>query len=249
MSKIDNLKVITPVEVVQKNNPLIRGIVEMSEKWHKHWSDIDQPWPVVGTFNPDVIKTMKVLVSTYKTGEKAGKKGEKRKQKRQMELEMLQLFEIEGQQWSRARKEEKDRVQGEIEKNARSVEKLMVESNVPFSHLVPVQRPPPYEKEVELRELYPQLPVITQEGDYHITDDNDKIVEIGKAETTLKMYPGSKRKSKTVHFKAKDKIRVRKIDFEDDDQSDLEGAIGGYDPAVKKILARAERKGARSGDS
>ena len=28
----------------------------MSEKWNKRWPDIEQPWPVEGTLNPDVIK-------------------------------------------------------------------------------------------------------------------------------------------------------------------------------------------------
>ena len=59
----------TPVEVAQKNNPLVKNIAKMSEKWSKHWPDIDQPWPVEGTLNPDVIKTMQVLVSTYKVGQ------------------------------------------------------------------------------------------------------------------------------------------------------------------------------------
>ncbi|KAI3374109.1 hypothetical protein L3Q82_005922 [Scortum barcoo] len=64
------------------------------------------PWPVEGTLNPDVVKTMKVLVSTYKADQKKGKKGEKRKEKRQMELGILQLFEEEGQRLTKAAKEE-----------------------------------------------------------------------------------------------------------------------------------------------
>lgn len=51
MSKMEtkNLRIITPDEVVEKNNPLIKGITKVSEKV----SEIDQPWPVEGTFNPD----------------------------------------------------------------------------------------------------------------------------------------------------------------------------------------------------
>ncbi|XP_034462106.1 uncharacterized protein LOC117774104 [Hippoglossus hippoglossus] len=98
-------KVITPVDVVQKNNPLVKGIAniaKISEKWHKRWPEIDQPWPVEGTLNPDVIIIMQVLVSTYKAEQKKGKKGEKRKEKRQVELGILQLFENEGQKLIKA---------------------------------------------------------------------------------------------------------------------------------------------------
>ena len=90
-------KVITPVDVVEKNNPLIKGIAKISEKWNKRWSQIDRPWPVEGTMNPDVIRIMRVLVSTYKAAQKRGKKGQARKAKRQIELDILQLFENEGQ--------------------------------------------------------------------------------------------------------------------------------------------------------
>lgn len=42
MSKMEakNLKIITPVEVAEKNNPLIKGITKVSENWHKRWSEI-----------------------------------------------------------------------------------------------------------------------------------------------------------------------------------------------------------------
>ncbi|KAI3370381.1 hypothetical protein L3Q82_024469, partial [Scortum barcoo] len=89
------------------------------------------PWPVEGTLNPDVVKTMKVLVSTYKADQKKGKKGEERKEKRQMELGILQLFEEEGQRLIEAANEKLDQV----------------------------KKPPPYEKEVKFKEIYPQLPV------------------------------------------------------------------------------------------
>ena len=46
-------KTVTPVDVVKRRNPLICKIAETSEKWHKRWPDIEQPWPVEGTFNSD----------------------------------------------------------------------------------------------------------------------------------------------------------------------------------------------------
>lgn len=76
MSKGENktLKRMTPMEVVQKNNPLIKGLSEASKKWNKRWPDIEQPWPVEGTLNPDVIQTISTLVTAYKANEKKGKR-------------------------------------------------------------------------------------------------------------------------------------------------------------------------------
>ncbi|KAG7222695.1 hypothetical protein INR49_026304, partial [Caranx melampygus] len=125
--------------------------------------------------------------------EKKGRKGEKRKEKRQTELGILQLFEKEGQEWIKAKKEGREKVVGGIEKNVKKTEKLMAEVDAPFSHVAPVQRPPPYEKEVELGELYPQLPVISQEGNYLLRDEDEQVIEMGKAETTIKMYPSTKK--------------------------------------------------------
>ncbi|KAI3359198.1 hypothetical protein L3Q82_002727 [Scortum barcoo] len=168
MSKVDrkNLKAVTPVEVVQKNNCLVKNIAKISEKWHKRWPNIEQPWPVEGTLNPDVVKTMKALVSTYKADQKKGKKGEKRKEKRQMELGILQLFEEEGQRLIEAAKEKFEQGIEKMNKNAKKMKKLMAEINTPFSHVDAVKKPPPYEKEVKFKEIYPQLPVICQEGNY-----------------------------------------------------------------------------------
>ncbi|GLD74444.1 uncharacterized protein AKAME5_002577300 [Lates japonicus] len=45
------------------------------------------------------------------------------------------------------------------------------------------------------------------------------------------MYPSSKSKRKTIRLGAKD------------DQSDSEEIVGGYDPKVRRILARVERRG------
>ncbi|KAI3370343.1 hypothetical protein L3Q82_025112, partial [Scortum barcoo] len=130
---------------------------------------------------------MKVLVSTYKADQKKGKKGEKRKEKRQMELGILQLFEEEGQRLIEAAKEKFDQGIEEMNKNVKETKKLMAEINTPFSHVDAVKKPPPYEKEVKFKEIYPQLPVICQEGNYRIRDDEDRIIEEGQAETTIKM--------------------------------------------------------------
>ncbi|XP_074493132.1 uncharacterized protein LOC141768728 [Sebastes fasciatus] len=242
-----NPKVITPVEIVQKNNPLIRGIAniaKISEKWHKRWPEIDQPWPMEGTLNPDVIKIMLVLVSTYKAEQKKGRKGRKRKEKRQVELGILQLFEDEGQKLIKAANDKRDIVAEGIKQNTEQTEKLRKDTNSLFSHMNPVKGPPPYEKNVEFQELYPQLPVISQEGKYQIMDEEDRIIEFGQAETTIKMNPSSKSKKKTKRLETKGGLRIRKKSFGDnDDQSDSEENLGGYDPAVRRILARAEKKG------
>ncbi|KAI3353557.1 hypothetical protein L3Q82_020078 [Scortum barcoo] len=161
MSKVDrkNSKAVTPVEVVQKKNCLVKNIAKISEKWHKRWPNIRTALAMVeGTLNPDVVKTMKVLVSTYKADQKKGKKGEERKEKRQMELGILQLFEEEGQRLIEAANEKLDQGIEKMNKNAKETEKLMAEINTPFSHVDAVKKPPPYEKEVKFKEIYPQLP-------------------------------------------------------------------------------------------
>ncbi|XP_034444013.1 uncharacterized protein LOC117763175 [Hippoglossus hippoglossus] len=233
-------KVITPVDVVQKNNPLVKGIAniaKISEKWHKRWPEIDQPWPVEGTLNPDVIIIMQVLVSTYKAEQKKGKKGEKRKEKRQVELGILQLFENEGQKLIKAANDKRDRDVEEIGQNTKQTEKLVTNTNPFFSHMNPVKRPPPYEEGTKSKQIYPQLPVISQEGNYHIRDKEDKIIETGQAETTITMYPNSKSKKKTTRFGT----RIKRVEYGDDnDQSDLEGSMGGYDPAVRRILVQLQ---------
>lgn len=237
---------VTPVDVVQKNNPLIKDISKMSKKWNKRWPDIDQPWPVEGTLNPDVIKTMQVLVSTYKADQKKGKKGEDRKEKRQVELGILKLFEQEGQKLVKIAKEKREKEVEEIEQSINKTEKLMEEINAPFSHTDPVKKPTSYDKVVKFKEIYPQLPVINQEGRYYITDDEECVIESGRADTTIKMYPESKRKKKVVCLKTKGGLAAGKKEARDDDeQSDPEGAIGGYDPVIRWILARAEKRGSK----
>ncbi|KAF0033550.1 hypothetical protein F2P81_013616 [Scophthalmus maximus] len=187
---------------------------------------------------------MQVLVSTYKVNQKKGKKGKKRREKRQTELGILQLFENEGQKLIKAAKENRDKGAEEIAKDAKITEKLMAEINTPFSHTDPVTKPPSYEKEVKFKDIYPQLPVISQEGDYCIRDEDDQIIEIGQAETTIKMKPSSKSKKKMTHLETKGRLRIRKMGFrDDDDQSDSEEIMGGYDPVVRRKLVRAERRG------
>jgi len=113
-------------------------------------------------------------------------------------------------------------------------------------------RPPPYERGAELKKIYPQLPVTSQEGNYLIKDKDERILETGKAETTIKMYPNSKSEKKRAHLEMKGKLRNKRMEFgdddDDDDQSDLEEFMGGYDPAVRRILARAERRRGATGE-
>ena len=94
---------------------------------------------MVGTLDPDVIKTMQALVSTYKVVQKKGKKGQKRKEKRQIELGILQLFENEGQKLLKAAKEKRERSAEEMERNVKETEKLMAKVNAPFSHTASVK--------------------------------------------------------------------------------------------------------------
>ncbi|XP_054862101.1 uncharacterized protein LOC118471119 [Amphiprion ocellaris] len=186
MSKMDCevRRVITPVDVVQRNNLLVEGIAEMSGKWSKRWPDVDRPWPVQGTLNPDVIETMQVLVSTHEAGQKRGKKGWRCMEKRRMELGMLKLFENEGQKLLKA-------VKGRREQKVEAGEQLVEKIDAPFSHVASMKKPPPNEKEVKFADVYPQLPVLRKGGDCCIRDE----------------------------------------------------AVGGYDPVVGRILAKAEKRG------
>ena len=118
--------------------------------------------------------------------------------KKRVELGTLQLFEDEGQKLIKAATDKRDRVAGEIEQNVKEAEKHMAEISVPFSQTNPVKKPPPYEKEVRFEEVYPQLPVISQEGTYHIRDEDGRTIERGQAETTIKTYPSSKSKKETA---------------------------------------------------
>jgi len=235
-------KVSTPVDVVQKNNPLVSGIAniaKISEKWSKRWPQIDQPWPMEGTLNPDVIKVMQVLVSTYKAGQKKGTKGERRKEKRLVELGILQLFEEEGQKLIKASIEKRDKYAEEIERNTKRTEKLLTDTDPTFSHMNPVKRRPRCEEEKKPKKVYPQLPVMSQDGNYLVRDSEDQITERGQAETTITMYPNSERKKTTGWGTETGWMELR----EESDESDQEEDVGGYDPKVKRMLARAERRG------
>ncbi|KAI4902320.1 hypothetical protein NFI96_008882, partial [Prochilodus magdalenae] len=124
------------------------------------------------------------------------------------------------------------------------MEKQMAEISVPFSHVNPVKQPPPYENEVKFKDLYPQLPVISQGGGYCIRDEDDRIIEAGQAETTIKMYASSKSKRRPACLQTEGEVRIRKKKADDDDdQTDVEEIMGGYDPAVRRILAKAEERG------
>jgi len=124
-----------------------------------------------------------------------GKKGNKRREKRCIELGILQLFEKEGQKRLKADADKQGNFKESIEKNAETTNKLTTEINKPFSHTLPVQCPPPYEMNTKCMDIYPQLPMINQEGKYYIEDDEERVIETGKAKTTIPMYPSSRSKT------------------------------------------------------
>ncbi|KAI3369508.1 hypothetical protein L3Q82_007494 [Scortum barcoo] len=58
------------------------------------------------------------------------------------------------------------------------------------------------------------------------------------------MYPTTKAKRRMRRLETEGRLRMRRLEFgSDEDQSDLEGAMGGYDPAVRRMLAKAEKRG------
>lgn len=61
-------------------------------------------------------------------------------------------------------KEKKKRSEEVIAKNIRKTKELMAKANIPNSHTTSLKSPPPYEKEVEYNDVYPQLPAISQVG-------------------------------------------------------------------------------------
>jgi len=237
-------KIIAPVDIVQKSNPLIKDIEQLSKKWHKRWPKIEQPWPEEGTFNPDVIATLRVLISTYKAHQTKGKKGEKRQNKRQTELGVLKLFDTESQKRIKAMKMRDDKAIEIIQDNAKKVEKIMAEINVPFSHTKSIKKPPPYMKEVKIADVYPQLPVISHEGNYQIQDDNDRTIETGQAETTIRMYPSTKMKRREIQLGTEGTLRFSKMSLGDDDEREQKKCDrGGYHPTVRRLLSQAEKRG------
>lgn len=146
----------------RKRNPLVGDLLKVMKKWHKRWPNIAQPWPLEGTFNPEVIETMRGLVAAYKVNESRGGKGVKRQEKTEIELGVLQLFDDERECWLKSVKDQGVKCAENIQKAAKREDKLK-ELETPFSHVAPGQRPPPYEGRV-----YPQLPLINQEDDYLI---------------------------------------------------------------------------------
>ena len=61
------------------------------------------------------------------------------------------------------------------------------------------------------------------------------------------MYPSSKsKKKKKAHIESRGGQRFRMMEMGDDSQSDLDEAVGGYDPIVRRILAKAEIIGDKS---
>ncbi|KAI4884634.1 hypothetical protein NFI96_014245, partial [Prochilodus magdalenae] len=96
-----------------------------------------------------------------------------------------------------------------------------------------------------LRSCYRSKPALR--GGYHIRDEDGCTIERGQAEMTIKTYPTSKSKEETASVKTKRELRIRRKDFGgDDDQSDLEEVMGGYDPAVRRMLSKAEKRGEKT---
>ena len=85
--------------------------------------------------------------------------------------------------------------------------------------------------------------MIRHKGSYHLKDEDEQTIETGKARTTIKLYPSSKSKKKKAHLESRGGQRFRRMEMEDDSQSDLDETLGGYDPVVRRILAKAEKRG------
>lgn len=250
-------KATTPVEIVEKNNPLVKGIGEISKKFNQRWPEIDQVWPAEGTFDPEVIRTLQVLVNTYKAEQKKGRKGQIRKEKREIELAILELFNQEGQKLLKVAKARLDK---NIERSLETA-KLAEKHNAPFSHISPLMTPPPYETKSESTSLYPQLPLLTTEGRYSLENDDHQILETGRATTTIVMTPETKSKQRptssasggpcTLKTQLKDKDADGKKktlkSIREDSNDDI--FIGGYAPSIKKLLARAERRGKKTSNA
>ncbi|XP_051912467.1 uncharacterized protein LOC127594728 [Hippocampus zosterae] len=193
--------VTTPIEVVRRNYPLIKGVKKkISKKWNKRWPDIERPWPVEGTFNREVVETIRVLVSAYKAGHKKGKRGEKRKEKREWELGLLKIFDEEGLKLNREFQQRKEKIKAEVQENMEEAKNLMEKANMPFSHVSPVKNPPPYDVSEDRGNVYSQLPIINQEGRYQLETEDKDIVETGRAKTTIIMHPSPARKRNKTRF-------------------------------------------------
>ena len=146
--------------------------------------------------NPDVINTIQVLASTHKAHKKKGRAGRIQQEKRRFELGVLELFKNEGQKLLQAKKEKQSNDIEDMASNAKKIEELTTKDGTFSSFTSPpiLGTPPPYEKDTKSGKLYPQLPVISHEGNYHLQDDNGQVLEEGQAETTIKMIPTTKKK-------------------------------------------------------
>ncbi|XP_041835381.1 uncharacterized protein LOC121636162 [Melanotaenia boesemani] len=81
----------TPQAIVGIRHPhRMKEIQHMSEKWCKRTKNLINPWPVTGSFDPQICELMQHRIEDYK----AENNSKKRQKKRQLELEILNLFKI-----------------------------------------------------------------------------------------------------------------------------------------------------------
>ena len=218
--------VLTPVEQLNKDYPLIAGcidIAKMSKKWNKRWQHLANPWPENGTFDDNVIKVLEVLIESYKAGVCKGARGQKRAEKRNKELQVLQLF-------SKAGKRNRSR---SLSPGAILVTKKSC-LDEPFSHTAPI--PPPYDVKSR-KDLYPVLPVMRATGKYELTDDSDQIIQTGQASARFETTPDSGTKAATTSTP----LDVLKQFGKREKAS--RNVVGGYDPKIRDQIERAEREG------
>ncbi|XP_036071017.1 uncharacterized protein LOC118599606 isoform X1 [Oryzias melastigma] len=95
---------MTPITILSVQYPQwVNEIPKISNKWHKRTQKLDSPWPQDGTFDVDVCTVMETRIKDYKP--KVHSK--KRNQKRQTELQILDLFKTEGQNY-------RDKIRGKL---------------------------------------------------------------------------------------------------------------------------------------
>ena len=241
-SSVVNPRPKTPVSVVQRHNPLVKHIARYSVKWHRRWQEIECPWPIDGTFDPEVIKTLQVLISAYKAEQKTGRRGIARREKREKELGILDLFFQEGQKLSKAYRE---RLEMKAKADPSAVKQMKASlSEVPFSHVDPPPYTTPSPAQPQRKSVYPQLPVLSTTGTYDIVDHDDHVIETGTALTKISMEPdgGQRRRSHSVGgATVEPRKTLRFSNGRRGSTSDIP-SMGGYDPLIKDILAEAERK-------
>ena len=239
----------TPVTIVQANNPEIKNIAAYSRKWAKRWPHIENPWPPAGTFDPEVVKTLQVLITAHKANQKAGKQGLERSQRRKLELKILDLFFKEGQRLTQAYKE---RLHSETRSGSNTGKQMQANlCDTPFSHVAP----PPYVKPNAVpsssKSVYPQLPVLSTTGRYDVVDGSDQVIETGTADAKIILEPDCKKKKGKSCDPESSSHRTLKLSSTDTTtdgkgKSSKTSSLGGYSSHIKKILARAEQKGKKS---